>query len=131
MKLENMAESRNVRAAVACVIIAIAIAAGALGAHALKGLISADSLSSYKTGVLYMLINGIGLLLLAQKQKSFAYTLILLGSLMFSLSIFGLSTRIIWTSPDNFTFLGPVTPLGGLFMIAGWMYAAWRFFKEN
>ena len=109
------------------ILIFAGIILGALGAHALKNIISETAIQSFKTGVFYQISQGLGLLLLVLIQKSFnlnlklSLRLILLGTILFSCSIFTLSLM------ENIEFsimkkiLGPVTPLGGLLMIAGWM----------
>ena len=112
------------------ILIFTAIILGALGAHALKGKISLESLESFKTGVLYHLIMG-GLLLslnynpTSTTPKLFN-TSLFIGTLLFSGSIYALSTRSLWTTEDSLTFLGPVTPLGGLLMILSWVYLLFK-----
>ncbi|MGH2667440.1 DUF423 domain-containing protein [Flavobacterium sp.] len=102
----------------------VSIVLGAFGAHALKKVLTADQLSSFEVGVRYMMYHALFLLftgttqLLLPKQKNLIYYFTLSGILMFSVSIFLLSTSAL--TGINFKFLGPVTPIGGLLLIISW-----------
>jgi len=102
----------------------VSIVLGAFGAHALKKVMNPDQLSSFEVGVRYMMYHAIFLLFiattsyLAPEQKNVVYNLALFGTLFFSVSIFLLTTSAI--SAINFKFLGPITPIGGLLLIASW-----------
>ncbi len=102
----------------------ISIVLGAFGAHALKKVLSVDQLSSFEVGVRYMMYHALFLLfigttqILLPEQKNIIYYLTLFGTLFFSVSIFLLSTSN--ATGINFKFLGPITPIGGLFLITSW-----------
>ena len=101
---------------------AIGVVLGAFGAHALRGSIEPRLMETFQTAVQYQLIHALALLLVSLtmgwlgQSLSFeisAYAFIA-GIIFFSGSLFGLVlTDIRW--------LGPVTPLGGLCLIAGWL----------
>jgi uncharacterized membrane protein YgdD (TMEM256/DUF423 family) len=103
----------------------ISIILGAFGAHALKKVLTVDQLSSFETGVKYMMYHALFLLfvatnqLLESKQKKIVSILVLFGILFFSFSIFLLTTTAI--TGINFKFLGPITPFGGLLLIVAWL----------
>ena len=97
----------------------LAVILGALAAHALHDqLVEAGHDDSWHTAVLYHLTHSIAALVLAHAglRKS-AWTL-LAGLLLFSGSIYVLCLV------DGVSWLGPITPLGGVLMIAGWFAAA-------
>lgn len=100
----------------------VAVILGALGAHALKASLEPDQLESFKTAVRYQAWHALALVALGAYGKiKFGKAVILCwiaGIFLFSGSIYLLSTREL--SGINFGFLGPVTPLGGLSLIAGW-----------
>lgn len=105
---------------------AIGVITGAFGAHALKARLAVESLNSYKTGVLYLLLHALALLIISlylSKHTSdvlkLSYNLILAGVVLFSGSIFLLSTQSL--TGVSMSFLGPITPIGGLLMIIGWI----------
>jgi uncharacterized membrane protein YgdD (TMEM256/DUF423 family) len=103
------------------------IAAGAFGAHALKGTLEKKSGAQgiWNTAVLYHLIHStamLGLHTLATQQPSsaakfrLAGNLMLAGVCMFSGSLYGLALDL---GPK--ALLGPTTPIGGLLMIGSWL----------
>lgn len=104
-----------------------AVILGAFGAHALKGKLSPESLVSYETGVRYQLVHAVVLLVVVLWQRTSPSPLLVwsggcmaVGTLLFSGSIYLLATRAI-TGLEWGKVLGPVTPLGGLFLIIGWL----------
>lgn len=121
---------------------ALAVALGALGAHALKnqlpgGLITPDQLNGFDTGVKYHMYHTIAMLLVlllsgATENKLFklSYNFFLVGILLFSGSLYFLCTRNLMGA-DWLRFLGPVTPLGGLFFIAGWLCLGFGAYKNR
>ncbi len=117
------------------VLGAIAVAFGALGAHFLKqkmqlGLITPDQLNGFDTGVKYQMYHVIMMLVLIlwyqtspHKYLIWAYHCFLTGIILFSGSLYFLCTRNLFNA-DWLKVLGPITPLGGLFFIAGWIFIA-------
>lgn len=105
----------------------LAIVLGAFGAHALKKVISEQKLISFETGVRYQFYNAFFLMILgigfANNLNSnlllWSYYLVTIGSILFSLSIYLLALADYLKK--NFKFLGPITPIGGLLMIFGWV----------
>jgi uncharacterized membrane protein YgdD (TMEM256/DUF423 family) len=110
---------------VGAVFMFTAVVLGALGAHALQSKLSAEALVSFKTGVRYQAWHGLALLFvgLGMAKKTFKAAkavawLFMIGTLLFSVSIYFLSTQNILGL--NLKWLGPITPVGGLLLIAGW-----------
>ncbi|MHB1108366.1 MAG: DUF423 domain-containing protein [Lutibacter sp.] len=108
----------------ASILGCLAVVFGAFGAHALKKILSVEQLKSFETGVKYQMYHAIVLLIIGfnfnletASEKYMVYSF-MAGVLLFSFSIYGL----VISSAKNkkLTFLGPVTPLGGLFLIIGW-----------
>ncbi len=102
---------------------------GAWGAHGLAAYLGREDTGSWDTAVLYQLVHALALLgvgMLAHFNPSRALTisgwLIMTGVLLFSGSLYGL----VLGAPS---WLGPVTPFGGVALITGWLVlalAAWR-----
>lgn len=101
-----------------------AIILGAFGAHALKKVLTPEQLISFETGVRYQIYQAFFLFFLAtqndilEKIKKTIFTLIILGVLFFSGSIYLLSTMEI--TGINFKPIGFITPIGGLLLILAW-----------
>jgi len=103
---------------------AIAVILGALGAHALKELLTEAQVNSFNTAVRYQMWHALALLalaLLADKVKGSKgiFWSWLIGVILFSGSIYLLNLDELIGL--DLGFLGPITPLGGLAMILGWV----------
>lgn len=114
---------------------AICISIGALGAHWLKTQLSADSLASFETGNRYHFYMNIGLILLVLLENRFEivnfkriFNILTIGLVLFSGSIYILATKSIH-GIEAVKFLGPITPIGGLLMIASWIMLAFNIKK--
>ncbi|MDR3008697.1 MAG: DUF423 domain-containing protein [Sphingobacterium sp.] len=122
---------QNVVIITAALFGGLAIILGAFGAHAFKKILSAEKLESFEVGVRYQMYSALTLLILGfnfpfdLQSERVAFYLITLGTLLFSVSIYFLSFAEYWKK--NLKFLGPITPLGGLLMIAGWVAIIIRF----
>ena len=102
---------------VAAVSMIIAVGLGALGAHLLDSRLEANgTLSTWKTAVLYQMVHGLAALALALSGRLYKLTgwCFLVGTLCFSGSLYGLSL-------GGPAILGPVTPLGGVLFLVGWL----------
>ena len=104
---------------------------GAFGAHALKSFLTPEKLVTYETGVRYQFMHGLALIILAMhlQQNSanlvqlnrlrFIGSLFLVGILFFSGSLYALSLQPM-ISVQYSSWIGPITPLGGLCFMIGW-----------
>ena len=119
---------------IAAISGALAVILGAFAAHGLKSL-PVQYLNAFETGVRYQMYHSLVLLLLGllmtpaslavdqnitlsvyAKISGFAF---IAGIVLFSGSLYGLSL-----SQGKLNFLGPITPLGGLSLIIGWLFLA-------
>ena len=106
---------------------------GAFAAHGLKPLLSVSAFESFNTGIRYQMYHAFLLFfigtttLIKPNQKSILFKLILIGVLLFSGSIYVLSTNDL-TSFD-FKVIGLITPVGGLFLISSWLLLFLYFFR--
>lgn len=121
----------------ACIFGILAVILGAFGAHALKAKLSADQLTTYETGIRYqfyhtfaILISAILLYMFKQPAYGYAGYLFVVGILFFSGSIYLLAIREI-IGLSNYKWLGPITPVGGMLFIFGWLSILWGVLKSN
>lgn len=103
-------------------LVALAIAAGAFGAHGLKDRLSAERLVVFETGARYHMYGALGVLVLALAvDRGLGDTrpgwLLVAGTLVFALSLYALAL-------SGVKVLGAITPLGGAAMIAAWIWIA-------
>ena len=106
--------------AVASILGTLGVVMGAFGAHALRGRLTPDQLASLGTAVQYHLLHSVALLALAL-WASAAGRSIQLPAALFSAGIVLFSGSIYGLLLTDQRWLGPVTPLGGLCFIAGWL----------
>ncbi|WP_432411938.1 DUF423 domain-containing protein [Rasiella sp. SM2506] len=108
----------------ASILAAITIAIGAFGAHGLKQLVSAESLVTFETGVRYQMYHALALFVIGfasaipPNTKKWVFRFFCIGMLFFSGSIYLLALKELL--PFSISFLGPITPVGGLLFIIGW-----------
>lgn len=113
----------------------LAIILGAFGAHALKKIISLEKLQSFETGVRYQMYGAFFLLIVGYILKfdtpaeKWLSLFMILGIFLFSLSIYLLAFSDVMAIPSK--VIGPVTPLGGLFMIISWAMLLFYFIKQK
>lgn len=112
---------------IAAVNMAIAVALGAFGAHGLKNLVDGQQLAWWHTATLYLFIHALGLLLVGILLR-LNYTtqatawLLQLGVIVFAGSLYAMTLG----APRWF---GAITPIGGVLMIAGWLWLAITAFR--
>ena len=106
----------------------IAVLGGAFGAHALKEILSLEDLATFNTGVRYQMMHSVVLICLfligtkfEMKQFRIAAQLIFWGVILFSGSIYILVLKNI-IGVEALKFAGPITPVGGLLIITGWLF---------
>ncbi|WPO82205.1 DUF423 domain-containing protein [Chryseobacterium sp. JJR-5R] len=113
----------------------LSVILGAFGAHALKKILSVERLESFETGVRYQMYAAFFLLIVGYilkfdtSSQKWISILMIVGTMLFSFSIYGLSLQDYFGM--NLKFLGPLTPLGGLFMILSWGMLIFYFAKNR
>lgn len=103
-----------------------AVILGAFGAHGLEGKISDKHIDTWRTAVDYQFYHTLALLFLATFSRAknafirLSYISFILGILLFSGSLYLISTHSL-TQIGSLSVLGPITPIGGLCFIVGWV----------
>ena len=104
----------------------LAVVLGAFGAHSLKKVLTIEALDTFETGVKYQMYHALFLLVLGgittlpDTTKKVVFYLILIGTVLFSFSIYLLATNKL--TGFDFRKIGFVTPIGGTLLILGWGY---------
>jgi uncharacterized membrane protein YgdD (TMEM256/DUF423 family) len=109
---------------------ALSVILGAFGAHGLKKLIDDHTLNIYETAVRYQFYHVFALALVGILYKEYSGKLLyfagiffIIGIGLFSGSLYILTYKVAANS-DGFNWVGPVTPIGGMFFIIGWICLA-------
>jgi uncharacterized membrane protein YgdD (TMEM256/DUF423 family) len=109
------------------ILMALAVALGAFGAHGLRARLDAYSMGVYEKAVFYHFIHALGLLIVSYLPKTGTFSmaaastvcaLLLAGVVIFSGSLYLLAVT-------GNRWLGAITPIGGLSFIAAWLMLAW------
>jgi len=115
-----------------CCLGLLAVILGAFGAHGLKGLIPDEALAVYHTGVEYQMYHALLLILVGnlnrveEHRKKWIFIFLLAGIICFSFSLYLIALNTL--TDLELTHLGFITPIGGLFLITGWILLAYRIF---
>lgn len=117
---------------IGAILAGLAIALGAFGAHGLKEIVSERMLQNFETGVRYQMYSALGLMLIAlastvvknSKKLQTGSLMILIGTIIFSASLYIMALT-------NVTMLGAITPIGGVLMIAGWIFVVVGIIKST
>ena len=112
----------------------ISIVLGALGAHALKEILTPDQFNSFEVAVKYQGFLSMGVFIIALNTDRFSFplkrilTAMLIGMLLFSGSIYLLIT--FKTLHVSTAIVGPITPIGGAISIVSWIIFLTRLIKN-
>lgn len=116
---------------------ALAVILGAFGAHGLKKILPAESIITFETGVRYHFYHvfallAVGLLSAHVDSKWLVYAgyAFIIGIILFSGSLY-LMTLLKAKNTVGLSGIGIITPFGGLFFIAGWIFMALALFKKS
>lgn len=106
--------------------LALGASTGAMAAHALEGVLTAERLDSWETASLYLLVMGAALVGAGSgrpsRWASRALAAVAWGTALFSTSIFALVVLATVNAGSGVrAVLGPLTPVGGVLMIGGWI----------
>ena len=117
---------------VGSVFVLFSIVLGAFGSHALRPLLPDTSFYGYTVATQYLAFQGLSLLVLGAltgtyQISSAVFYCLSAGTLLFSGSILLLTVGKLWNW--KLAFLGPVTPLGGLVLIVGWIWLIQGFIR--
>jgi uncharacterized membrane protein YgdD (TMEM256/DUF423 family) len=111
----------------AALLGALSVALGAFGAHGLKKLVPAETVTTFETGVRYQFYHVFALLIVAilferfsQRWLKYAANCFIAGIILFSGSLY-LLTALKATDTVGLSGIGAITPIGGVFFIAGWL----------
>lgn len=115
----------------AAFFLALAVIAGAFGAHGLRGRLDEYSMDIYEKAVLYQLVHAFGMLLVASLglMRIFSSEQIQPVAALFGLGIVFFSGSLYALALTGIRMLGAITPIGGVCFIAAWGLLAWRSYR--
>jgi uncharacterized membrane protein YgdD (TMEM256/DUF423 family) len=113
---------------IAALLGALSVALGAFAAHKLREMVGPEDVAIFETGVRYQFYHVFALLAVAILSEKFsnkwlirAGNCFIIGIILFSGSLYVL-TALKAADSGGLKYAGVVTPIGGLFFIAGWLF---------
>jgi uncharacterized membrane protein YgdD (TMEM256/DUF423 family) len=111
--------------ALGAVLAGLAVAAGAFGAHGLRGRLEPDMLAVFETGARYQMYHALALLAVAWATVRWPDSAAALAGWLFVAGIVVFSGSLYVLALSGVRWLGAITPLGGLCFLGGWAILAW------
>jgi uncharacterized membrane protein YgdD (TMEM256/DUF423 family) len=115
----------------AAIFALLSVVLGAFGAHALKTRISADMLGVFQTGVQYQFYHALALLVVGMMMKQMPSSLLMWAAGMMITGVVFFSGSLYGLAITGQKWLGPITPLGGVCLIIGWLLVIVSLFKSE
>ncbi len=109
----------------------LAVILGAFGAHGLKSKVSPADLAIFETGVRYHMYHALGLILLGILGFHYSGNVIQLPAVLLSVGILIFSGSLYILVVGGVRWMGAITPIGGLCLIAGWLLLAYNLYKDH
>ena len=122
---------------IGALLAATSVALGAFGAHALKDLVSERAVATFDTLTKYMFYHAFALILCGILYRDFRSGLLVWAGRLFAFGILLFSGSLLYITYTQATvspmmkWVGPVTPVGGLLFILGWVLMFISFFKKQ
>lgn len=112
--------------AAGALLAGLAVAAGAFGAHALQARIPAERLATYEIAVRYQMYHALALMVLALVMDRFPDAALAWAAWLFLAGVLIFGGTLYTIALGGPRWLGAITPIGGVCLIAGWVLLAWR-----
>lgn len=106
------------------VLAALAVAAGAFGAHALAARLTPEQLATWETAARYHMYHALALVLLGVAGARWSSPLMSVAGWLFAFGVGVFGGTLYALALGGPRWLGAITPLGGVALIAGWVVFA-------
>ncbi len=113
------------------VLAGLSVAAGAFGAHSLKGIISVDMLVVFETAVRYQMYHALALLVVSGMLKQVPERGLRVAGGCFVAGIVLFSGSLYVVALTSTRWVGAITPLGGVAFLSGWITLAWNLWQKK
>ena len=114
-----------------CVLAFLAVALGAFGAHGLKNILDEHYLAIFETGVRYQMYHAFALFAVAYANSTWPSSLVVTSGWLFVAGTLVFSGSLYVLSIAGIKWLGAITPIGGVLLLAGWASLAWAVYRQG
>ena len=111
-------------------LAALSVLLGAFGAHALKNRLSIEDLAIFEIAVRYQMYHALGLLFMGVASFYLTEKLVSIPAYFMTLGIIICSGSLLLLVFTNLRWLGAVTPIGGIFLVLGWIFLSVNLFRH-
>lgn len=105
---------------IGAIVMGLAVALGAFGAHGLQKVTDAKGLANWETGVRYQAIHGLALLILSLAYQRFSLRAVNAAALCFVAGMVVFCGTLYTIVLTGNSWYGRITPIGGLLLLIGW-----------
>jgi uncharacterized membrane protein YgdD (TMEM256/DUF423 family) len=112
-------------------LAAVAVAAGAFGAHALADRLTPERLATWETAARYHLYHALALILLGVVADRWPAPLLSVSGWLFVFGITVFGSTVYALALGGPRWLGAITPIGGVALIAGWVLMALAVYRSR
>ncbi len=116
---------------IGCVLAFLGVAFGAFGAHALKNIVEEHYLGVFETGVRYQMYHAFAMFAVAYAYSVWPSSLVVTSGWLFVAGTVIFSGSLYILSIAGIKWLGAITPIGGLLLLAGWACLAWAVWQNK
>ena len=117
--------------AVGSLLAALAVAAGAFGAHILKSIVDPPMLAVFETAARYQMYHALGMIAVGLAGQVFGSPQIVRAGWCFAAGVLLFCGSLYGVSLLGIRWLGAMTPIGGLAFITGWSLLGWSIWREK
>lgn len=111
--------------ATGAILGALAVSAGAFGAHGLKGRLTEQAMAWWNIAAQYQLVHSLSVVVAGLLARGSGAGTAATAGLLFVVGILVFSGTLYAMALGAPRWFGAITPLGGLALIAGWLTLAW------
>jgi uncharacterized membrane protein YgdD (TMEM256/DUF423 family) len=109
----------------------LGVAAGAFAAHGLKSRLAPDLLAVFETGARYQLVHAVALLVVGVLATRVPHPAVAAAGWLFIVGVVVFSGSLYLLAVTGVRWLGAITPIGGVALIAGWLALAWGVLRSR
>ena len=109
----------------------VAVAGGAFGAHSLKAILAPDLLAVFETGIRYQMYHALALLAVGWAAHQYPQASFHISGWLFVAGILLFSGSLYILALSGVRWMGAITPLGGVLLLAGWAVFAWQAWQQK
>jgi uncharacterized membrane protein YgdD (TMEM256/DUF423 family) len=117
--------------AVGSLLAALAVAAGAFGAHMLKTVLDPPMLAAFETAARYQMYHALGMIAVGLAGRVFDCPQVMRAGWCFAAGILLFCGSLYGVSLLGIRWLGAITPVGGLAFLTGWSLFGWSIWRET